>query len=468
MSVTGAYENEVGVIGLDLTGRSIAFRLAEQRFKVSAYDWSEQRAAAMRELTAEPRPIVAASVSELMSALRQPRTILLFSGPDAPVNFILEQLLPELRTGDLVMDAGPSYFKDTAKLKKRLAERCIQFMGIGFGGGERGARHGAIVMAGGVREARRQARPLLEALAAIVRGARCVSCFESAAAAHFVKMVHGGIEYALLKLLSETLDLLQRTLLLTDEELDDISGEWRHGVLDGHLTEISGCLFDPADRQAGRMLLRERLEAAKSDALGRWVAQSSWELEVPLPTIEAALEIQHVAAAERRQALAAALFRHPVGRFGKDHESVLDELHGALHAAMIITYAQGLALLNAASTQLGFRFNQHEISRAWRGCSHLRTTLLDDITTALEMTPDLPGVLCDADVSERLMACQEKLRHAVWRAHELDAAAPALFASLDYLDFNRAAWLPVNLIQVTRDEPGVTAISYSYSLSESW
>jgi 6-phosphogluconate dehydrogenase len=305
-------------------------------------------------------------------------------------------------------------------------------------------------MAGGGSEARRQARPLLEAMAASVRGEPCVSCFETAAAAHFVAMVHAVIDYALLQLLSETLDLLQRTLRLTDEELDDASGARRLGLLNGHLMEISGRFLDPAGQRAPRLWLREKLAWARSDALGRRLAQSSWELEVPMPTIEAAVGIQRVAAIEWRRALAAATFRHPVGRFGNNAESVLNELQGALHAAIIITYAQALALLSAASKELGLRLNLHEITRAWRGCTRLRASLLDDITTALEATPDLPGLLSDDDLSERVMACQENLRHAVWRAHELDTVVPALLASLDYLDSNRAAWLPVNLIQVAR------------------
>jgi len=454
MSVSGENQNEVGVIGLDITGRNVSFRLAEQRFKVAAYDWAGQGTKVLREQSTEPALRLATSVSELMANLRQPRTILLFSGPDAPMNSILDRLLPELKSGDLVIDAGASYFKDTATLKHRLAERCVQFMGIGLLGGEKGARHGAVVMAGGVREARGQARPLLEAMSASVRGGTCLSWFESAAAAHFVKMVHGGIECALMQLLSETVDLLQRILRLTDKELQVVSGLWRQGVLDGHLIELSG--------HASWMLLREKVESVRSDASGRRLAQSSWEMEVPIPTIEAALEIQRVAANERRQALVAALFRHPVGRFGEDRDSVLDGLYRAFQAATMITYAQGLALLNAASTQLGFQFNLHEISRAWRGGTQLRAVMLEDISTALEMTPDLPGLLSDDEFSERVMACQEKLRHAVWRAQELGTAAPALFASLDYLDSNRAAWMPVNLIQVPRLKPVAPAASYSY------
>jgi 6-phosphogluconate dehydrogenase len=459
MPHSDASQSEVGVIGLDMTGRNVAVRLAEQRFKVAAYDWVGQNILALREQTAEPRLRVAANVSELMAGLRQPRTILLFSGPDAPMNLALDQLLPALQMGDLVMDAGTTYFKETAKHKRRLAERCVQFMGLALGGGEKGARQGGIVMAGGGREARRQSRPLLEAMAGAVRGEPCVSYFETAAAAHFVKMVHAGIEYALLQLLSETFDLLQRTVLLTDEEWHGASSAWPLAVLNGYLMEIFGRIFEPADRHATQMLLREKLASAKSDPLGRWLAQSSWDLEVAMPTIEAAVEIQRITTTERRQALVAASFRHPVGRFGDDRQSVLEELHGALQAAMIITYAQGLALLKAASTQLGFRFSLHEISRSWRGCAHLRTNLLDDITTALERTPDLSGLLSDDDMSERVMSCQENLRRAVWRAHKLDAVVPALLASLDYLDSNKAAWLPVNLIQVPRRQAQFLSVS---------
>jgi 6-phosphogluconate dehydrogenase len=308
-------------------------------------------------------------------------------------------------------------------------------------------------MAGGTPQAHDLASPLLEAMAATVRDQRCICRLETAAAAHFVKMVHAGVEYALLQLLAETFDLLRRTLLLTDEELHDASGACHVGVLNGYLMEISGRVFEPVDKQTPRLLLLEKLASARSDALGKWIVQSARELEVLIPTIQAAVEPEHAGTTERRQALAAAPFRQPVGHFGGDPQSVLDGLHAALHAAMIIAYAQGMALLIAGSNHLGFQFQLHEISRAWRGCTHLRTTLLDDITSALEATPDLPGLLCDDDLSQAVMDCQEHLRHAVWRAHQMDALVPALLASLDYLDSNRAAWMPINLIQVPRYKP---------------
>jgi 6-phosphogluconate dehydrogenase len=448
MAVSGENQSDVGIVGLDIIGRNAALHLAELDFNVTAFDWGRRETRALREQTTGPKVRLAANLPELMAKLRQPRTLLIFGGAEAPMSLVLDQLLPELQLGDLLMDAGDSYFRDTANHKSRLAERGIQFMGVGLAGGEIGARHGAIVMAGGGSEARERTRPLLEAMAAAVRGEPCVSYFETAAAAHFVKLCHAGVECALLQLLAETFDLLQRTLILTDEELHDASRSWHLGMLNGYLMEISGRVFEPEDKQTPRLVLQERLESARNDPQGKWVAQSAWELEVPIPTIEAAVGTQRGAATERRQALLAAPFRQPVGRFGDDAESVLEELHGALQAAMMITYAQGMALLIAASEHLGFQFNLHEISSAWRGCTRLRTSLLDDITSALQATPHLPGLLSDDDLSQVVMARQENLRHAVWRAHQLDTVVPAFLASLDYLDASREAWLPVNLIQV--------------------
>ncbi len=448
MAESDASQSDIGIVGLDFIGRNAALFLAGQNFHVVAYDWEQHKTRALCEQTTGPNVLVVANISGLMAKLRPPRNILVFSGAKSPMSLVLDQLLPELEVGDLLMDAGDTYFQDTAKHQGRLAERGIQFLGIGLAGGSLGARQGAIVMAGGGREARARSRPLLEAMAATIREEPCVSYFETAAAAHFVKSCHTGVEHALLQLLSETFDLLQRTLLLSNKELHDAAGAWHVGVLDGYLMEIAGRVFEPMAKLDSRQLLEERLEFARNDPLGKWVVQSAWELDVAIPTIEAAVTSPCAPGTGQRRTLLAAPYRQPVGRFANDPRSVLDELHGALHAAMTIAYAQGVALLRAASQQLGFRFNLHEITCAWRGCTQLRTSMLDDITTALRTTPDLPGLLSDDDLSEGVMARQENLRHAVWRAHELDASASALQASLDYLDSRRDAWLPVNLIQV--------------------
>ncbi len=458
MAVSETTKSDVGIIGLDIIGRNAALHLAELQFDVAACDLARRTTVPLREQTLGPKVRVATNVSELMAKLREPRTFLVFGGVEAPLNLLLDQLLPELKLGDLLIDAGDSYFKDTAIHKSRLAERGIQFMGLGLAGGEKGARHGAIVMAGGASEVRQRTRPLLEAMAATVRGEPCVSYFESPAAAHFVKSCHAGVEYTHLQLLSETFELLRRILLLTDQELDDASRAWRLAVFNGYLMEISGRALEAVDKQTPHRLLEEQLEFARSDPRGKWVARSAWELGVPVPTIEVGVGEQRVAAAERRLAFLAAPFRQPAGRFGDDPQSILDVLNGALHTAMMITYAQGMALLIAASQRLGFQFNLHEITRAWRGCTRLRTSLLDDITTALKATPDLPGLLADEDLSDDVMAQQENLRQAVWRAHELHAGVPAMQASLDYLDSSREAWAPANLVQVLARPPAKAVV----------
>jgi 6-phosphogluconate dehydrogenase len=450
MKVADANQCDVGIIGLDTISRNVALHLAHQNIDVVTLDWGRSAIGARRERKIGSKTRMASDVAELVAGLRQPRRILIFSGAEVPMNSVLDQLWSELEPDDLVMDAGDSFFKDTARNDHQLAERGVQFLGIGLAGGELGARQGAVVMAGGAREARHRARPLLEALAATVRGEPCICYFETAAAAHFAKMVHSGVEYALLQSLAETFELLQRALLLTDEELHETLGAWHIGFLKGYLIEVAGHDIEPPGDQTPRMLLEKKLRFAQNDALGSWAAQSAGELEVSVPTIEAAAGPHCAAVTKRREALLAAPSRRPARRFGDDPESVLEELHGAFQAAMVITYAQATALLGAASDNFGFQFRLHEISRAWRGCTRLRTALLDDITSALQTTPNLRGLLSDDDLSEKVMANQENLRHAVWRADELEIPVPALLASLDYLDCNRQAWLPVNLIQGPR------------------
>ncbi len=446
MVVSEATKGDVGIVGLDVIGGNVALHLAEHDLKVVAYDWGRRKTRALREQPSGPSVRVMGSLSALMAEVKRPRTLLVFGGAEFPLNQVLDQLLPESEQGDLLLDATDSCFKDTASHASRLAERGIQFMGLGLAGGESAARHGAIVVAGGPSEARQRTRPMLECLAATVRGEPCVAYLETAPAAHLVKLCHDGVECALLQLLSEIFDLARRILLLTQKELRDSSLAWHLRLFNGYLSEVSGQAYVVADRKSPRRFLEQRRESARSDPKGNWITQCASESAVAIPTIEAALGAQPDSATERRQALLAAPFRQPRGRFGDDPESVLNELHCALRAGMLITYAQGLALLRGASRDLGIPFHLHEITRAWRGCTRLRTSLLDAITTAFQATPDLPSLLADADLSEQVMARQENLRHAVWRAHQLDVNAPALLASLDYLDASREAWLPVNLV----------------------
>jgi len=434
---------DVGVAGLDTAGRNVALRMADHLLKVAACEPRPQMREALLGDSAARGVSLAASLAEMAGRLRCPRAVVLFGGDrDA----MIDELAPCLERGDILIDAGISYFKDTARRERWLAGRGLQFASWAIAGGGEGEREGAAILAGGGLEVCAHARRLLEAAAA--RSAHT----GSAAAAHFAGMVHAGIEYGLMQLLSETFDLLQRTLMLSDDEMCDPSGPWHIGVLNGYLMEVS-----PAYRQPERWM-EERLAAARQSDLAQWIARSGRELEVPMPTIDAALGMREGSAAEEQRALAATPSRRPAGRFGHDAESVLDELHEALHAAMIITYAQGFALLRAGADIHGFAFDMGEMVRVWQGSGAMRTSLLGEIGAALRSAPHLPNLLFDDDFSEKVMSCQEYLRHAVCRASELDTIVPALLASLDYLDSQRAAWLPVNLIQARPSELGAAYV----------
>jgi 6-phosphogluconate dehydrogenase len=409
---------EIGVVGLDPCGRHLARAMAGQLLSVAAYD---RNAANIKELQEEARGVsihIAASMTQFMGLLRQCRTIVV-SGPDGAGD-LYGDLLEQLEAGDLLIDAGNCHFKDCERRARLLAERNIRHLGMGvIGGGEDGSC-GPVLMVGGRLETYRGVLPLLESMASREEGGPCVSWLGPAGAGHFVKMIHDGIEYGLTQLVVETFGLLKRALVLDEDELRDVASAWQMGALKG----------------------RPRDDAA------RWTCQAAQELEAPSPTIAAAAGMRTLSELEKQNDFAATPFRQPLGRFGDDTESILDELHGALRAANLITYAQGMAVLAAGSERYGFDIDPGEVIRLWKGCGHSRAALLEEIATAIGATPNLPNLLYDDDLSGKVMQQQERLRHAVWRAGLLQRPVPALMASLDYLDTYRGAWLPVNLIQV--------------------
>jgi 6-phosphogluconate dehydrogenase len=436
---------DVGFVGLDDVSRNLALNFKDHQFKVAV--WEPKGGA----LPSDKIPY-AASLSELTGMLRAPRTILLSSAPSTSTDATINEILPLLDDGDVLVDAGNSHFKDTLRRSQQLATKSFEFMALGIAGGEVGARRGSIVTAGGSYESHLRTRHLWEAIAAEHHGLPCVSYVGCAAAAHFVNMVHAGIESGLVQLISETFDLMKSTLLLSDEELNDLSGAWHSGVLKGHLMQVSGCLINPAQGQTGRLRLANRLELARADKTAKWIEQSARELELQTPTIDATTRIECASVRERQRAMVSSPVRQSRGHFGNDAESVLDELHRALWAGMIITYAEGLAVLDAARFKHGFQIYPSDIVRVWKGCATLSSTVLDDIYDAMQATPSLRNVLSDEDLSQKVMEQQEFLRHAVWRANESNTVVPAMLSAVDYLDSQRDTWLPANLVQVRPGE----------------
>jgi 6-phosphogluconate dehydrogenase len=410
---------EIGIVGLDACGRRLARAMSEQLLRVAAYDPNADNSKALQDEAPVTSIHSADSMAQLAGLLRPPRTIV-FSGPDA-TGALFSDLLEQLEAGDLVIDAGNCHFKDCSRRAFRLAERDVRYLGMGVIGSGEGRHCGPVLMAGGRPEIYQSVLPLLELVAAKEDGEPYVGHLGHVSAGHFVKMIHDGIEYGLGQIVLEILGLLQHTLLLDDGEMRRLTSAWQMGA--------------PG--------------AVRRDDAARWTSLVARELDAPTPTIDTVVGLRNFSEFEKQNDFATTLFRQPLGHFGDDAESVLEELHGALLAAILITYAEGMAVLAAGSERYGFDIDPVEVIRLWKGCGHRRTALLDEIATAIRATPHLPNLLYDDDLSEKVMDQQERLRHAVWRAGGLQASVPALTASLDYLDSYRGAWLPGNLIQAT-------------------
>jgi 6-phosphogluconate dehydrogenase len=334
---------------------------------------------------------------------------------------------------------------------RNLGAKGIQFLGVGVSGGEEGARHGPSIMPGGPKAAYERVRPVFEAVAARSNGEPCVTYLGPGSAGHFVKMVHNGIEYGVMQLLAEAYDLMKRGLALDDDQLRDVYGTWNGGELNGYLMEITSHIFSQHDEKTGRRLIGEILDVARQKGTGMWTSQSAMELQVPIPTIDLAVAMRDLSGLAKEREQAGAIYPRSIRRFGGDREVFLTSLGRALHTAMIITYAQGLALLAVASDKYEYHLPLEAVARIWRGGCIIRAKLLEDIGAAFHAQPAMPNLLLDPGVSGRVREEQECLRQVVCQAAESGLPVPGLMVSLGYLDAYRSVWLPANLIQAQRD-----------------
>jgi 6-phosphogluconate dehydrogenase len=446
-----AQQFEIGMVGLGVMGRNLLLNMADHGHSVAGYDKDTAKVAALRQ-EAETRDIRgAADIKEFIALLRKPCAVMILVPAGPPVDSVINDLLAHLQPGDLIIDAGNSYFKDTDVRLRNLAAKGIQFLGVGVSGGEEGARHGPSIMPGGPKKAYERVRSVLEAVAARVSGDPCVTYLGPGSAGHFVKMVHNGIEYGVMQLLAEAYDLMKRSLSMNDDEMGETYALWNKGELNGYLVEITGHIFSRQDEKTGKRLLDEILDVAEQKGTGMWTSQSAMELQVPIPTIDLAVVMRDLSVFEGQRKKASVILRRPLRSLRGDRDAFLTSLRGALYAAMILTYAQGLAVLTAASDKLEYHLNLEAVARIWRGGCIIRAALLEDICAAFRAQPDLPNLLLDANLSRKVMVHQEDLRRVVCQAAESGVPVPGLMVSLGYLDAYRSAWLPANLIQAQRD-----------------
>jgi 6-phosphogluconate dehydrogenase len=442
---------DLGLVGLGVMGRNLLLNIADHGYAVAGYDKDASQVEALQR-EAEGRDLRGVkSLTEFVACLRQPRAVMLLVPAGAPVDAVLRDLLPHLRPGDLIIDAGNSYFEDTDLRSRTLADKDMHFFGMGISGGEAGARHGPSMMPGGPADAYERVRPVLEAAAAQVDGEPCVAHLGPGSAGHFVKMVHNGIEYGLMQLIAETYDLMKRGLGLSDDQLHDAYQEWNRGELHSYLLEITGHIFRQEDASTGKRLIDVILDEAKQLGTGMWTSQSAMELQVPTPTIDSAVAMRNLSAYKAEREMASRTLPGSPATLQGDRTAFVARLRRALYAGMIITYAQGMALLHRASDAYAYGLDLETVARIWRGGCIIRAALLENIRMAYREKPDLPNLLLEATLGNAVLDRQADLRAVVQAASQLALPVPALMASLAYFDAYRSAWLPANLIQAQRD-----------------
>jgi 6-phosphogluconate dehydrogenase len=442
---------EIGMVGLGVMGRNLVLNMADHGHSVAGYDKDLTKVEALQGEAGDREIQGAKTMEEFVGLLRAPRAVMMLVPAGAPVDAVIHDVLPYLEEGDIIIDGGNSHFSDTDLRARNLADKGIQYLGVGISGGESGARHGPSMMPGGPRQAYERVRPIFEASAAHFSGDPCVTYLGPGSAGHYVKMVHNGIEYGLMQLIAESYDLMKRGLHLSDDEMHDIYDLWNREELSGYLMEITAAIFLEKDEKTGKRLIDIILDEAKQKGTGMWTSQDAMELRVPVPTIDIAVAMRNLSAIEEERSSARQALTGPEPFFEGDLWDSVEQLRRGLYAAMIVTYAQGMAQLQVASNANNYDLDLEAVASIWRGGCIIRAALLENIQTAYKKNPDLPNLLLDPDLGQAVESRQEDLRAVVRAAAEWGIPTPGLAVSLAYFDGYRSAWLPANLIQAQRD-----------------
>ncbi|MBL8786254.1 MAG: NADP-dependent phosphogluconate dehydrogenase [Deltaproteobacteria bacterium] len=448
--------SDIGVIGLGVMGRNLAWNMVDHGFEVAV--WNREPEMLEAVLAERAQGLVPTStLAELVAALTPPRRILLMITAGRPVDLVMDALLPLLTPGDIVIDGGNSWFEDTRRREASAREHGIAFVGMGVSGGEDGARFGPSLMPGGSAEAYAHLAPILEAIAAKTDSGPCVTHVGPDGAGHFVKMVHNGIEYADMQLIAEAYDLLRKVGGLEAPALADTFSRWNAGPLESFLIDITAQIFRVPDPQRPGWLVDRVLDQAGQKGTGRWTVQVALDLGVAVPSIAAALDARVLSSMKPQRVHAATLIAPPPAPPAVAHDALAElevMVHDALYAAKILAYAQGMMLVAAASTRYSWALSPRELARIWKGGCIIRARFLDTMMRAYERTPSLESLVLDPDIAQTIDALAPRWRKALALAQSHGVPVPAMSASLAWYDSYRTADLPQNLTQAQRDAFG--------------
>ncbi|WBL24037.1 NADP-dependent phosphogluconate dehydrogenase [Zunongwangia sp. HGR-M22] len=445
-------EFDFGIVGLGVMGRNLLLNMADNNFSVAGLDLDPEKAASLEKEALENHTIKGTtSAEEFCGLIRKPRAIMLLVPAGKPVDAAIKSLLPFLEEGDVLVDGGNSYFPDTDRRVKELAEKGIHFFGMGISGGEKGARFGPSMMPGGNSEAYERLRPIFEAVAAKVNGEPCVTYLGKGSAGNYVKMVHNGIEYAIMQLIAEVYDLLKRGYGVEDAKIQQLFEKWNDSELSSFLVEITADILKKEDQITEKgILLNYVSDAAKAKGTGKWTSQNAMDIQAPIPAINAAVEMRDISKyKEERVKASKSLKWEDISETSE--EEIFAELKDAFYFAMINIYAQGMSQLNLASKEYNYGLNLEEVAKIWRGGCIIRATCLEDFRQAYKNSPELPNLLLDEKLGKALEEKQGAARKVVKTFIDKGVPASVFTSTVSYFDSYRSAILPTNLIMAQRD-----------------
>jgi 6-phosphogluconate dehydrogenase len=443
----------MGMVGLGVMGANLARNLVRNGFSVIGYDLDPEKAAAFNEYADEGPMKGVSSVDEFIESLDVPRRILLLV-PSSAVDAAIESLKPHLDEGDLLIDSGNSFFGDTERRNKELEEDDLLFIGTGISGGEYGALHGPSIMPGGQPEAYELVAPMFEAVAAKVGGEPCVTHIGPRGAGHYVKMVHNGIEYAIMQLTAEAYDLMKRVGGGSAEEIAEAFWAWNDAELESYLIEITAKIFDQEDAFTDGRLIDSILDEAKQKGTGKWTSQNAYDVGIPTHTINAAVTSRVISALREERLAAEKVLEGPEIQPLTDADAraaFFDKVGKALYAAVIASFAQGIRLIQDASDEYGYDVNIAEIAKIWRGGCIIRAAMLEDIRKVYAETPDIKNLLLAEPFKSHFVERQDALRDVIKAGVENGVPVLAFSSVAAYFDAYRTGRLPANLTQAQRD-----------------
>jgi 6-phosphogluconate dehydrogenase len=436
------------MIGLGTMGRNLVYNLADHGYAVAGLGRTQDRVTELHR-QAGNLPVHGYTDPEaFIRNLKTPRAIILLVPAGKPVDDVIEELLPLMDKGDLLIDGGNSYYKDTERRIVELEAKGFAFFGMGVSGGEDGARHGPSMMPGGTESVWERVKPMLEAVSAKAEdGLPCVDLVGPGGSGHYVKTVHNGIEYGIMQLIAEIYDVMHRGHGKSNEEIHSLFKSWDSGVLKSFLVQITHEVLSVKDEASGKDLVDLISDKAKQKGTGKWTSQDAMDLGVPVPTIDAAVGARELSSLKPDREKAEAIYKLNL----TSEKSTDQELHDAFYAATILTYAQGFAQLEAASQEYGYHLQLAKVAKIWRAGCIIRSAFLQNIMDAFGRDAGFSNLLLDSEIATLMERLQLSLRKVVARTSMAGIPNPAFAASLAYFDSFRTGRLPANLIQAQRD-----------------